>query len=145
MWYNLHQSRDTQLFAGREDLGSSKVPESADGAWSRERRLNPVALFEKRRLRGSKSEESELQGARAQQPQSGSTTANAGVKSVLPEAGPRSLHGTAVPISVATRAAAKNMTYEVVPVSVKRTFLLCEPWPCNPAAETALQPLIWCF
>ena len=30
-------------------------------------------------------------------------------------------------------------------VSVKRSFLLCEPWPCNPAAGTPILPLIWCF
>ena len=33
----------------------------------------------------------------------------------------------------------------VPPVSVKSTLLLQEPFPCNPAAETALQGLIWCF
>ena len=32
----------------------------------------------------------------------------------------------------------------VIPVSVKQTLLFCEPLPCNPAAETALQPPIWC-
>ena len=32
-----------------------------------------------------------------------------------------------------------------IPVSVKQTLLLQEPFPCNPAAEAALQPLIWCF
>ena len=26
----------------------------------------------------------------------------------------------------------------------EKTLLLDEPWPCNPEAETALQPLIWC-
>ena len=31
-----------------------------------------------------------------------------------------------------------------IPVSVKNTLLLREPLPCSPAAETALQPLIWC-
>ena len=31
-----------------------------------------------------------------------------------------------------------------LPVSVEKTFLSREPLPCNPAAETALQPLIWC-
>ena len=31
-------------------------------------------------------------------------------------------------------------SYPMVP----RTFLLREPWPCNPAAETALQPQSWC-
>ena len=25
-----------------------------------------------------------------------------------------------------------------------KTLLLGEPLPCNPAAETALEPLIWC-
>ena len=25
-----------------------------------------------------------------------------------------------------------------------KTFLLGKPLPCSPAAETALQPLIWC-
>ena len=25
----------------------------------------------------------------------------------------------------------------------EKTFLLCKPWPRKPAAETALQPLIW--
>ena len=29
-------------------------------------------------------------------------------------------------------------------VFVKHMFLLCETLPCTPAAETALQPLIWC-
>ena len=33
----------------------------------------------------------------------------------------------------------------LIPVSVKKTLLLCEPLPCKPAEETALQPLIWCF
>ena len=32
----------------------------------------------------------------------------------------------------------------VIPVSVNKTRLLREPLPCNPAAETALQHLIWC-
>ena len=32
----------------------------------------------------------------------------------------------------------------VLPVSVKETLLLRKPLPCSPAAETALQPLIWC-
>ena len=32
----------------------------------------------------------------------------------------------------------------VIPVSVKITLILREPWPCDPAAETAIQPLIWC-
>ena len=27
----------------------------------------------------------------------------------------------------------------------EKTFLLREPWPCNPAAETAIQPQIRCF
>ena len=27
----------------------------------------------------------------------------------------------------------------------KNTLLFCEPLACNPAARTALQPLIWCF
>ena len=31
----------------------------------------------------------------------------------------------------------------VPPVSVKITLLSGEPLPCNPEAETALQPLIW--
>ena len=31
----------------------------------------------------------------------------------------------------------------VVPVSVKKKVLLGEPLPCNPSAETAIQPLIW--
>ena len=31
-----------------------------------------------------------------------------------------------------------------VPASVKGTPLFCEPWPCNLAAETAVQPPIWC-
>ena len=30
-----------------------------------------------------------------------------------------------------------------LPVSVKKTLLSCEPWQCDPAAETAIQPLIW--
>ena len=33
----------------------------------------------------------------------------------------------------------------LIPVSVKQTLPLHEPWRCNPAAETALRPLIWCF
>ena len=32
----------------------------------------------------------------------------------------------------------------LIPVSVKETLVLGEPWPCHPAAETALQPRIWC-
>ena len=35
-------------------------------------------------------------------------------------------------------------TREFVPVSVKKTLLLREPWPGDPAAETAMQPRIWC-
>ena len=31
-----------------------------------------------------------------------------------------------------------------IPVSVKQQFLLRKPWSCNPAAESALHPLIWC-
>ena len=31
------------------------------------------------------------------------------------------------------------------PVSVKKTFLLGEPLPCKIAAETPIQPLLWCF
>ena len=31
----------------------------------------------------------------------------------------------------------------VIPVFVNISFLLGEPLPCNPEAETALQPLIW--
>ena len=31
----------------------------------------------------------------------------------------------------------------VLPASVKKQLLLGEPWPSNPEAETALQPLIW--
>ena len=31
-----------------------------------------------------------------------------------------------------------------MPVSVKTTLLFCKPLPCNPAVETAIQPLIWC-
>ena len=30
-------------------------------------------------------------------------------------------------------------------VSVKKTLLLREPWRCNPAAETPLQPPFWSF
>ena len=30
-----------------------------------------------------------------------------------------------------------------IPVSAKKHF--CKPLPCNPAAETALHPLIWWF
>ena len=33
---------------------------------------------------------------------------------------------------------------QLLPVSVKETLLFCEPLACNPAAETALQPLIRC-
>ena len=35
-------------------------------------------------------------------------------------------------------------SYRVTPVCVKNTLLSCEPLPGNPAAEIALQPLIWC-
>ena len=34
--------------------------------------------------------------------------------------------------------------HETRTVSVNITLLLCEPRSCNPAAETALQPLVWC-
>ena len=27
----------------------------------------------------------------------------------------------------------------------KKTFLLREPWPCDPVAETAIKPLSWCY
>ena len=30
-----------------------------------------------------------------------------------------------------------------VPVSVKKTLFVCEPWSGNPAAETVLRTLIW--
>ena len=33
----------------------------------------------------------------------------------------------------------------ILPVSVKKSFLFCQPLPCNPAAETALKPLIRSF
>ena len=26
-----------------------------------------------------------------------------------------------------------------------KALLFSEPWPCDPAAETAIQPLIWCL
>ena len=29
-----------------------------------------------------------------------------------------------------------------LPVPVQKTLLFCEPVPCNPAAKTAIQPLI---
>ena len=32
----------------------------------------------------------------------------------------------------------------MIQVSVKKTLLLHHPWPCNEAAETAPQPVIWC-
>ena len=32
----------------------------------------------------------------------------------------------------------------LIPVSAKIIFPLGEPEPCNPSAETAIQPLIWC-
>ena len=35
--------------------------------------------------------------------------------------------------------------WSMVPVSVNKQFLLREPWPCDPAAEAAIQPQIWCF
>ena len=31
----------------------------------------------------------------------------------------------------------------LLPASVNNTYLLCEPLPCNPATETAPQPLLW--
>ena len=34
--------------------------------------------------------------------------------------------------------------YVWIPVSVNKTFIVCELLPCNAAAETALHPLIWC-
>ena len=37
-----------------------------------------------------------------------------------------------------------NKQLAEVTVSVNKTLLLHEPLPCNPAAETALQPLISC-
>ena len=39
----------------------------------------------------------------------------------------------------------ENWGLEVLPESVKKTFLFCQPLPCKAAAGTALQPLIWCF
>ena len=33
----------------------------------------------------------------------------------------------------------------IIPVSVTQTLLLREPWPCDPAAEAAIKPQIWCF
>ena len=38
-----------------------------------------------------------------------------------------------------------DTTTSLIPVSVNKTLLLREPWPCDPAAETAIQPQIWCF
>ena len=32
----------------------------------------------------------------------------------------------------------------VLPASVRNAFPSCVPLPCNPAAEAALHPLIWC-
>ena len=31
----------------------------------------------------------------------------------------------------------------MVPVSAKKKMIVSKPLPCSPAAETALQPLIW--
>ena len=40
---------------------------------------------------------------------------------------------------------ASNRLVPILPVSVKKTFLLRKPLPCSPAAEIAIQPLIWSF
>ena len=34
---------------------------------------------------------------------------------------------------------------EGLPVSVNKTILSLGPWPCDPAAEAAIHPLILCF
>ena len=39
---------------------------------------------------------------------------------------------------------ARNEVSEI-PVSAKKTLLLCKPLPCSPAAEIAIQPLVWSF
>ena len=33
----------------------------------------------------------------------------------------------------------------IITVVCEDTLLFCELLPCNPAADTALEPLIWCF
>ena len=40
---------------------------------------------------------------------------------------------------------ARLLVAALITVSAKSKLLLRQPLPCNPAAETALQPLIWCF
>ena len=44
-----------------------------------------------------------------------------------------------------TEVAAGHGLMPALPVSVKKTLLLCEPLPCNTSAETAIQPLNCCF
>ena len=44
----------------------------------------------------------------------------------------------------APAASLRACPIRMLPVSVNNTLLLWQPWPWNPAAETAFQPLIWC-
>ena len=46
--------------------------------------------------------------------------------------------------SVHVDTSTDELTPRILQVSVK-THLLREPWPCNPAAETAIRPQIWFF
>ena len=52
-----------------------------------------------------------------------------------------------VGLGVLAAEAAREVTFEPASTTgvCKQTLLLREPWPCGPAAETALQPLIRCF
>ena len=40
---------------------------------------------------------------------------------------------------------ASSLCRELLPVSMKKTSVLRETWPCNPVGKIALQPLIRCF
>ena len=53
-------------------------------------------------------------------------------------------HGAVSRAALRRGASQPRPSRGVRPASLKKLFLLREPWPYNPAAETALQPLIWC-
>ena len=66
----------------------------------------------------------------------------------LHSSGPGLLHPAGEPAAqvAAGRDAAQDASGTSAATSVceQKTLLLCEPWPRNSSAETALLPLIWC-
>ena len=62
---------------------------------------------------------------------------NISARIVCPPRGRSAMHAHAVDYYISTNISTTGVC--------EKTLLLLEPWPCNPAAETATQPQIWCF